>query len=291
MLIQCKAVGLPAPIVKTCECGCQQTFEVSRRWRYRKYAQRFISGHNLSLEGMRDKSNLARRKPEYREKAKKAAQLRFLNGGFMPSRKGLPSPRKGMHLTNEQKEVLRKANLGKHHTEETKEKCRATSLANGAGLWMLGKKQTKETRKKISDSHVGIMPKNMQVPGKYGNIQRGWFEIGDEKLFFRSKWEANYALYLNFLIKQNLIREWTYEKDVFVFEAIQFGTRSYRPDFKIINNDNSIEYHEVKGYMDAKSVTKLKRMAKYYPAIKIVIIDTKYYRDIKKKVGGILHFY
>ena len=76
-----------------------------------------------------------------------------------------------------------------------------------------------------------------------------------------------------------------------MFEAIKFGTRSYRPDFKIYNNNGTIEYHEVKGYMDAKSKTKIKRMAKYYPKIKLIIIDGPVYNDIKKKVGGILKFY
>ena len=34
--------------------------------------------------------------------------------------------------------------------------------------------------------------------------------------------------------------------------------------------------------MDTKSTTKLKRMAKYYPHIKIVVIDRAAYREISK---------
>lgn len=127
--------------------------------------------------------------------------------------------------------------------------------------------------------------------GKYGNVKRGWYQIGSKKMFFRSKWEANYALYLNFLVKQKQIKKWEYEKDVFIFHKIQFGTRSYRPDFKIFNNNDSIEYYEIKGYMDAKSKTKLKRMAKYYPKIKLILIDSEGYKDIKNKIGKLLKFY
>jgi len=127
--------------------------------------------------------------------------------------------------------------------------------------------------------------------GSYPNVQRGDYENSKGTMYFRSKWEANYALFLDFLVRQNEIKEWEYEADVFIFEQIQFGTRSYRPDFKVFNHNRSFEYHEVKGYMDSKSKTKLKRMAKYYPEVKIVLIDSAYYRDLNKKMGKILHFY
>ena len=53
--------------------------------------------------------------------------------------------------------------------------------------------------------------------------------------------EAGVALYLDFLVKQKQIKSWSYEKNIFIFEKIKFGTRSYRPDFRIVNNDNSHE--------------------------------------------------
>ncbi|HFD04779.1 MAG TPA: hypothetical protein ENJ25_01385 [Firmicutes bacterium] len=123
------------------------------------------------------------------------------------------------------------------------------------------------------------------------SVKRGYYDINGKNMFFRSKWEANYALYLDFLIKQKQIQKWEYEKDTFVFKKIKFGTRSYKPDFKIYNNIRTIEYHEVKGYMDSKSKTKIKRMAKYYPYIKLIIIDSDIYKDIKRKLGKLLKFY
>jgi hypothetical protein len=38
--------------------------------------------------------------------------------------------------------------------------------------------------------------------------------------------------------------------------------------------------------MDAKSKTKLKRMAKYHPAVDLRVIDAKAYREIDRKLGG-----
>lgn len=198
---------------------------------------------------------------------------------------------KGKHRSEKEKQNLRQINTGKHHTEETKQKL--SKISKGCTPWNKGKINifSEESLEKIRKAHKGIMPKNMQRPGKWRNIERGYFNINGKEIFFRSKWEANYALYLDFLIKQKQIKKWAYEEDIFIFEKIKFGTRSYRPDFKIYNLDNTFEYHEVKGYMDDKSKTKIKRMAKYYPDIKLIIIDQYVYRDIKNKLGKMLKFY
>ena len=114
----------------------------------------------------------------------------------------------------------------------------------------------------------------------YSNAKRGVRD--DLGYFVRSGWEANYARYLKWLVSKNQIKCFEYEPDTFWFEEIKRGVRSYLPDFKVTNNDGSIEYHEVKGYMDDKSKTKIARMAKYYPQIKLIIVDKKYYNSIKK---------
>lgn len=153
------------------------------------------------------------------------------------------------------------------------------------------KKFYEDFHKKSAKSRTGMMPSNLMNGGKFCNVKRGWYRINGKRMFFRSMWEVNYALYLDFLIKNNAIKKWTYEEDVFIFHKIQFGTRSYRPDFKIIRNDGRIEYHEIKGWMDDRSKTKIRRMAKYYPNIKLIIIDEACYKDIKNKVGKIIGFY
>ena len=107
-------------------------------------------------------------------------------------------------------------------------------------------------------------------------------------LYVRSSWEANYARYSNWLIEQDEITSWEYEPDTFEFEAIKRGTRFYTPDFKIVNNDGSVEYHEIKGWMDPKSRTKLKRMAKYHPNIKVVLIDSGGYHAIARQIKNFI---
>jgi len=146
----------------------------------------------------------------------------------------------------------------------------------------------------ISKSLAGKMPANMLFNnngGLYKNIQNGDYENSKGTMYFRSKWEANYALYLDYLVEQGQIKDWEFEPGFFIFDKISHGTTRYMPDFLIKNVDGSVEYHEIKGYMDSRSKTKLRRMAKYYPNIKLVLIDSGCYRDIQKKLGAILHFY
>jgi hypothetical protein len=127
--------------------------------------------------------------------------------------------------------------------------------------------------------------------GSYENVQRGHYLIDGVNMYFRSKWEANYALYLNFLVRNKKIEKWYYEKDTFVFDKIKFGVRKYLPDFKIHNLCGTVEYHEVKGYFDSRSKTKIKRMKRYYPKVKLIVIGKDEYTLIKKQVGKLCGFY
>jgi len=85
-----------------------------------------------------------------------------------------------------------------------------------------------------------------------------------------------------------VIAAWEYEPDTFWFLHIRRGTRSYTPDFKIHNNDGTVEYHEAKGWMNPKSKTQLKRMAKYHPSVKIVLIDKDAYRAIARQAKRLI---
>ena len=106
----------------------------------------------------------------------------------------------------------------------------------------------------------------------------------DLGFYVRSAWEANYARYLIWLQSHGQILKWEYEPTTFEFEAIKRGTRSYLPDFAIWESDTEdpTYYVEVKGWMDAKSKTKLKRMAKYNPDIVIRIVGAKEYKALAK---------
>lgn len=106
--------------------------------------------------------------------------------------------------------------------------------------------------------------------------------------YFRSRWEANYARYLNWLKSHGEIISWEFEPDTFEFIGIKRGVRFYTPDFKIVQKDGSIIYHEIKGWMDPRSITRHKRMSKRYPQVIVRLILGQEYHAIAKKVKSII---
>ena len=111
-----------------------------------------------------------------------------------------------------------------------------------------------------------------------------WREIGGKRNYFRSTWEANYARWLEYMKTQSMILEWEHEPKTFWFENIRRGVRSYLPDFKVTNLDGSHYWVEVKGYMDAKSKTKIKRLSKYYPEEELRVVDGDWFKKNGKKL-------
>jgi hypothetical protein len=112
----------------------------------------------------------------------------------------------------------------------------------------------------------------------------GWREVGGKMVYFRSKWEANYGKYLEWLKKHNAISDWHHEPKDFWFFAIKRGVRSYKPDFKVENHDKTHYWVEVKGFMDTKSKTKISRFRKYYSNERLVIVSQKWFRANNKKL-------
>lgn len=141
----------------------------------------------------------------------------------------------------------------------------------------------------------------MRQRRSFAHIQR---PVGVRGIRFRSKAEANYAAYLDFLIKVGQVREWWYEPRTFWFTpdapgarasklaGVRRGVTSYRPDFEVVTLPRRglerDEWHEVKGYMDARSKTALARMARYYPGETVRVIDSKQMAALKRQVGGIV---
>jgi|SRR6185295_2360069 len=115
-----------------------------------------------------------------------------------------------------------------------------------------------------------------------------WREIGGKKCFFRSCWEANYARYLEFLKQHKKILDWEHEPKTFWFDGIKRGCVSYKPDFQVFDLDGTWVWHEVKGYYDAKSITKHKRFAKYFPDEKLIVIDKKWFSRNNKQLSGLI---
>lgn len=144
------------------------------------------------------------------------------------------------------------------------------------------KLNSEEHRQKLSDRMTQNRI-NMPITNVYSRCKRGYYDINGKKMFFRSAWEAMYANYLVKLLQLKAILNWEYEPKIFWFENIKRGIRSYTPDFRVTWQDGTVEYHEVKGWMDDKSKTKIKRMAKYYPEVKLIVIDQKQFNALKRQ--------
>ncbi len=175
-----------------------------------------------------------------------------------------------------------KGMLGKQHTKEAK-----AIMAENIKRWRetaSQKQKTDSTNKAIQTriNKYGTAGPVTLSANAYSRCKGGFRE--DIGVYVRSGWEANYARYLNFLVSQLKIQSWRYEPRTFRFPVVR-GSTEYTPDFEVIENDNSIVFHEVKGWMDAKSKTKLKRFAKHFPNETLLLITEKEYNEIKRKVG------
>lgn len=234
------------------------------------YSQTTIDLNELERIFRRHKTNISR----------KARELGLTDQGRSPSPKTLEKIRQSLRKWHSENEHPRGFE-GRVHNAKT----RAIIGEKSKELWAdpnsrLNSNKLTQFR---SDRMMEHQRTNRQMRQAYSRGKMGKREDLNG-LFVRSSWEANYARYLNWLKSIGEIDDWEYEADCFVFEAIKRGTRSYTPDFKIYNTDDTIIYHEVKGWMDSKSKTKLKRMAKYYPEVEIVLIDEDAYRAIEKDV-------
>lgn len=174
--------------------------------------------------------------------------------------------------------------LGKTHTPEYCAKMSERVKAAWADPNSTMNSPEMRQRKSASASRAMARRIKERPESVYSRTHKGWleFEGGAKRCYFRSGWEMNYAHYLDWLKRIGEILDWEYEADTFWFEGIKRGTRSYLPDFKVVEKDGAVVYHEVKGWMDQKSKTKLARMAKYHPGVRIVVIDEAQYKAIMK---------
>jgi hypothetical protein len=131
--------------------------------------------------------------------------------------------------------------------------------------------------------HLNQIPKDvrdklgLKKPPTYNQF---WAKIGDkEPIYFRSTWEYYYAIFLEKLKQEKKIIDYKHEPKCFWFEDIKRGVRSYLPDFCVTHLNGTEEWAEVKGYFDSKSQTKMKRMAKYYPEVKIRLVGADWFKQ------------
>lgn len=170
---------------------------------------------------------------------------------------------------------------GQRHTEEAK------AIISEKGK---GRKHSPESiNKRLKTKLARYGRLGNDISRQNATWKAGWREVGGKRKYFRSRWEANYARYLEWLRSLGQLQDWEHEPKTFWFEGIRRGTRSYLPDFRVTENDGSIHYIEVKGWMDSRSKTKLKRMARYHPDVDLRLVDSGAYRTLCEQVRGIIN--
>ena len=88
---------------------------------------------------------------------------------------------------------------------------------------------------------------------------------------FRSKWELDYARYLDVLKATRRIVDWDYEP-----ERLEIGAGAhYTPDFRVMLPGGGYEFREVKGYQREAAMVRLKVAAKHFPHRRFVLVTRK----------------
>lgn len=127
------------------------------------------------------------------------------------------------------------------------------------------------------------------------NVKQGYtrgiesnVSFGEKEYRFRSSWERNFAFYMEYIKCKREIKDWYYESEIFSFPQNEYGFKTYKPDFKIVHNDGSVEYIELKGWVNKKALDKMELMARYFPEVKIELYDGDKYNEIKKKYSHLV---
>lgn len=244
---------------------------------------------DLDLEGL--SRRLSRSKPSISRKAKTLGLTNAARPAIKKpkvDRRKYKSDAERSAALSERMRAQHKANghpmAGKSHTDEARKVIAAKSRQN----W---KSKSGSERAAWTDAMLRGRLENQGTlvkPRPNATWKAGWREIGETRKYYRSRWEANYARYLEWLRLRGEIRDWRHEPETFWFDGIKRGVRSYLPDFRVWNNDETTALHEVKGWMDTRSKTTLRRMAKYHPGETIIVIREKQYNEIARKIGPMI---
>lgn len=164
--------------------------------------------------------------------------------------------------------------LGKHHSKEFSEKMSSRVKREWENMTP-DKLEVRRLNAASTRIANGTLNPNANCSNPYSRTKSGK-RTDLNNVFFRSSWEANMARYYNYVG----IR-WMFEPKTFIFSDIKRGCVSYTPDFYLPDENRWVE---VKGWMDEKSATKLKRFEKFYPIeySRLELITRKEYREFEK---------
>lgn len=221
-----------------------------------------------------------RRRPAQRE-----VMLGLFADGRL-SRERTPSQRQAVSVATRRyiaKNGHPRGALGIRHSAET----RQAIGEKGRASWEAMSDERRHQRNlKMMQSRVANGTTALERPN--ASWKAGWREIGGVRKYYRSKWEANYAHYLQWLKDLGQIADWKHEPKTFWFDGVKRGTVSYLPDFWVKENSGAESYHEVKGWMDERSKTKIERMGKFHADVRLVVIDASAYKAIKRTAESIV---
>jgi biotin operon repressor len=164
--------------------------------------------------------------------------------------------------------------------------------------WLAMDRRTEWRKLSAREKSEAIRKSHATKMARYGTLilnngeglswKAGWREFGGRRIYFRSRWEANWGRYLEWLKQNERIAGWEHEPVTFWFEKIRRGSRSYLPDFRVTELSGSVIFHEVKGWMDRRSKTKIKRMGIYHKSVKLLVIQKKTYKQVESKVAALI---
>ena len=107
-----------------------------------------------------------------------------------------------------------------------------------------------------------------------------------------SNYEYNYAQYLDYLLRHKKIKYWFRNTTRLPLsrKIVCRGRvlKTYTPDFWIITNKDKLELHEVKGWMNDRSIKIINQLKKDYKDIKTVIIDKREMLKLQNKYKSVL---
>jgi hypothetical protein len=169
-----------------------------------------------------------------------------------------------------------RGSLGMKHTAEAK------ALTGAAARRMWADMSTEERVRRADITRQSVLTRIARGVDAERTHSRalGGRRADIDNRYFRSRWEANYARWLNWRIAHtDELVGWEYEPKTFPF-PVKRGTMSYTPDFLVTFTDGRQEWHEVKGWLTQRGATALKRFAKYYPDEVLVLIDAPVYKSI-----------
>lgn len=89
---------------------------------------------------------------------------------------------------------------------------------------------------------------------------------------FDSKLEHTYAILLEHQRRSGQIEAWEFHPEAIQFEKHKHGVTQYVLDFKVTHRNGTVEWVECKGYIDARSATRVRRFCQYRSADELVLV-------------------